>query len=160
MERGREAEERRLRIFKTLMATRASVLSPLHVESLNLIDVEFYGKSSKDKRVVDTWKLYLDRLANFPKEEVKMSDWHEKSADFLTDLLYEMGQAVGYHFDKVHIKRRAYIPKGHTDIESELALIRRGLVEILSGRSALQRMLEISQFLKRKLRLKKNYEMG
>ncbi|MHB9072342.1 MAG: DUF6680 family protein [Desulfobaccales bacterium] len=137
LERGREVEERRLRIFKALMATRASVLSPLHVESLNLIDVEFYGTHPKDKKVVETWKLYLDHLNNFPKEEGSISSWHEKSVDLLADLLYEMGQAVGYHFDKVHIKRSAYIPKGHSDFETENTLIRRGLLEIISGRSAL-----------------------
>ena len=39
-----EAKKRRIDIFRTLMATRTMGLSPVHVEALNRIDVEFYGK--------------------------------------------------------------------------------------------------------------------
>jgi len=39
IESWREAKQRKIYIFKTLMATRGTTLSPRHVEALNIIDV-------------------------------------------------------------------------------------------------------------------------
>ena len=64
IELRRDIRSRKLQIFRTLMATRATTLAPLHVEALNLIDIEFDAKKKKDKRVVDAWKLYLDHLGD------------------------------------------------------------------------------------------------
>jgi hypothetical protein len=57
--RQREEKDRRLRVFKTLMVTRGSVLSPAHVEALNSIDIEFSAKNGDDKNARDAWKAYL-----------------------------------------------------------------------------------------------------
>lgn len=51
----------------------------------------------------------------------------------LTDLLYEMAKVLDYDFDKVHLKRGAYIPQGHVDIELEQNFIRRSLVDLFLG---------------------------
>ena len=40
----REKKKRRITIFKTLMSTRATRLNKEHVEALNMIDIEFYGR--------------------------------------------------------------------------------------------------------------------
>jgi hypothetical protein len=37
----RERRQRKLEVFRTLMANRAAGLSPAHVEALNRIDIEF-----------------------------------------------------------------------------------------------------------------------
>jgi hypothetical protein len=42
IERRKQSNERRENIFKTLMATRGSMLSTAHVEALNRIDLEFW----------------------------------------------------------------------------------------------------------------------
>jgi hypothetical protein len=65
-ERGssRAINERRNQIFRALMATRATKLSPLHVEALNDIPVEFYGSGGQLKQIVDDWHAYLDILEN------------------------------------------------------------------------------------------------
>lgn len=56
IERTREQRGRRLWIFQTLMATRAiRAGSNEHVQALNLIDVFFNGKSSRDRAVRDAW---------------------------------------------------------------------------------------------------------
>ena len=39
LDRRNQVRDEQIRIFKTLMATRASTLDPRHVESLNVIDV-------------------------------------------------------------------------------------------------------------------------
>jgi hypothetical protein len=64
LDNRKEIRERKLWIFKTLMATRASTLSPHHVEALNRIDLEFSPKNKKEKPVLEAWKAYLDLLGD------------------------------------------------------------------------------------------------
>lgn len=59
-----EERGRKLRVFKTLMATRAYNLSPAHVEALNSIDLEFSQKKKGEKLVVEQWQQYLDHLGD------------------------------------------------------------------------------------------------
>lgn len=47
----REVRERKMKIFRTLMATRARRLSMEHVEALNMIDVEFSERHGPEKAV-------------------------------------------------------------------------------------------------------------
>jgi len=55
IERARERTQRKIAIFRTLMATRAAFLSPAHVEALNGVPIEFYG----NRKIVNSWKEYL-----------------------------------------------------------------------------------------------------
>lgn len=134
LEHYREERERQLRIFKTLMATRAITLSQEHVQALNMIDLEFCGK--KYKKITTSWKEYLDHLGDFPKDDEKqLPVWNDKKADLLANLLMIMGQSLGYEFDAVHVKKGIYMPQGHADIEDENILIRKGLIRLLYGDS-------------------------
>ena len=134
----REARGRKLHIFRLLMATRATTLAPLHVESLNLIDIEFDSKKRKDKRVIDAWKIYLDHLSEKRdnNDPVAVRSWLDKNPDLLTRLLYEMAACLGFEFDEVHIRRGGYIPVGLSNIEEEQHLIRREIAKILKGESS------------------------
>ncbi len=151
LEKKRNKKERKLNVFKTLMATRGKALDPRHVEGLNMIDLEFVG----DKSVTDAWKAYLDHLVNMPKypttegkneDEKKadkslydsqMSTWGNARENHLADLLFSMGNSLGYKFDKTHIKRSIYSPQGHADIENEQQFLRKALIELLMGRLTL-----------------------
>ena len=116
------------------MATRATGLSQDHVQALNLIDLEFQGV--KFQNVRKSWKIYLDHLGNFPREkedQARLPIWQEKSTDFLAELLLEMGKSLGYDFDLVHIKKGIYLPEGHTKLETEMSLLRSGLIHLLYG---------------------------
>lgn len=134
--RRREEKERRLRVFKTLMVTRGAVLSPAHVEALNSIDIEFDSDDQKDEEVRNSWKAYLDQLAHYPKERATEDDqkrWKERTDELLVGLLHEMSKALGYTFDKTHIKRTAYTPVRYSDVEFEQDVIRRSLVKLFLG---------------------------
>jgi hypothetical protein len=135
LERRREDRERRLRVFKALMVTRGTVLSPLHVEALNSIDIEFTSNNEKDKNVRATWKAYLDELTHFPKEgqDDDRKRWAENINSLLVELLSSMSKAVGYDFDKTDIKRTAYTPIKYSDIELEQDFIRKSLVKLFIG---------------------------
>lgn len=44
-----EERDRKLKVFKTLMSTRAYNLAPAHVQALNTIDLEFSAKKNQRK---------------------------------------------------------------------------------------------------------------
>ena len=136
LEFRREDKQRKVNIFKTLMATRGSVLSYKHVEALNMIDLEF--DYDKYENVVNAWKEYFDNLINKDHDgEEALKRWSEKNNELLTSLLYEMGSSLGYKFDKVLIRRNVYSPVGHAQHEEEQRSIRQGLLSILYGESSL-----------------------
>jgi len=117
------------------MATRGAPLSPGHVEGLNVVDVEFYGV----ERVVSAWRAYHDHLTHYPEPDAsgKVSDaalstWSARSPDLLADLLFEMASHLKLQMDKVALKRAAYFPRGHYEIEQETTAIRKGLASMLS----------------------------
>ena len=63
-----EERQRRLQVFKALMATRANPVHEKHVEALNLIDIEFYTDSAEDNAIRLAWKTYLDHLIQNTKD--------------------------------------------------------------------------------------------
>ena len=135
IESWRERKNRKKYVFKSLMATRGTALSPRHVEALNMIDLEFSVKKPKEKKVVDGWKIYRDHLNSLkihsdPEYKARLERWTDKSNELLADLLFEMAKAVGYDFDKVHLKKGSYTPQGHADFEFEQNFIRRSLVQL------------------------------
>jgi len=137
LEKLRESRGRKMRIFKTLMATRASTVSAEHVQALNMIDLEFHD--NKYKPVTTAWKTYLDHLGSFPKEDEKaLPVWVDKKADLLTSLLSAMGTALGFTFDAVHIKKGIYAPEAHAQLEQENMLLRRGLLRLIYGDGTLK----------------------
>jgi hypothetical protein len=130
-ERTRNNKNRKLQIFKSLMATRGAVLSVIHVEALNRIDLEFSDKK-KYKEVINAWKEYFDNLGNRVEKDEEIAIWSARNEELLANLLYEMGISLGFSFDKVLIKRNVYSPQGHANIENENNLIRRGLIGLLN----------------------------
>jgi len=132
--RRRQVRDEQFRVFKTLMATRASNLDPRHVECLNLIDVVFHATSKRETEIRRLWKQYLHHLSdrNYPKES-----WGAKRVELLVELLHAMAESLGYDFDKTHITTQCYYPDGYGDLENEQGTIRRSLAEILTGKRPL-----------------------
>ena len=141
IETAREKRNRRLNVFKKLMATRGAQLSPGHVEALNMNDLEFAGRGKKNEAVRTRWKEYLDHLCSLPpdpeQQKQLLPTWIQRKDDLLAELLCEMGSAVGYKFDKVQVLRGIYAPQGHANWELETQLLRRFLIELLAGQRTL-----------------------
>ena len=141
LESIKESKKRKLQIFHALMSTRATRLAQDHVAALNMIDIEFYGKtrfgkrhqSSGEKKITNAWKVYNDHLNNQASED-RIDAWAEKSDELFTSLLYFMAQHLGYEFDEVQLKRDCYRPIAHGDIENEQHKLRQGLVAVLDGK--------------------------
>lgn len=127
----REIRERKLGIFKTLMATRAYNISWTHVEALNRIDLEFERGNPKERAVLDAWKEYLDLLGT---TNLSPDQWATKRVDLLVELLHKMALVLNYDFDKTHIKNSSYAPRAHGDIDSQQEALRRMTIELLEGK--------------------------
>ena len=124
VERAREKNARRVTIFRTLMATRAASLSPAHVEALNAIPIEFYGRRRAYKDVVDAWRTYLDYLS---VKGVDQAVWAQKRYDLFIELLLRLAISLRYKFTKVELQREVYSPMAHATIETQNDVIRAGL---------------------------------
>lgn len=139
IEKSTEKRRSKIYLFKTLMTTRGTVLSPIHVEALNRIDLEFSESKKSEKAVLESWKLYLDHLGsnridlNDKDYEIKQNSWADKSKDLLNELLYTMAQSLGFHYGKHLLNRGIYNPQGHVDQESDYYLIRKYFKDILFG---------------------------
>lgn len=134
LDNQKEIRERKVSIFKTLMATRAYTVSWPHVEALNRIDLEFDKSHKKEKEVIESWKEYLDLLNN---SSIPIEQWSVKRVELLVELLHKMARVLDYDFDKTHIKNSSYSPRAHGETEDQQALLRRGLIEVLDGKRPL-----------------------
>jgi hypothetical protein len=138
MDDRRAKIDRKMAIFRKLMTTRATQMSPVHVEALNAIEVEFYAVRGADKKVLDAWHLYVNHLNSKTGEGDALARWVEKKDGLLVDLLYEMAQRLGYDIDKVTIQKNAYYPRGHWDIEVEQHALRKAALAVFSGERPIQ----------------------
>ena len=136
-ERRREKRARKLWLFRELMATRSNRLSGRHVEALNHIDLEFDPKKKEDAQVLTAWKMYIDVLSYTPQDDAQRAARFEKRDECFVDLIWKIGQHLGFSFGKVAIKRDTYSPIAHGELEYDQKLIRKGIVELLAGKRAL-----------------------
>ena len=96
-----------------------------------MIDLEFTGRDRNSKAVVNAWKAYLDHLND---NSLSIEVWGSRREDFFVDLLYAMAVSLGYDYDKTHIRRTSYYPKGFGDTEQDQLSIRRAIRELLEGK--------------------------
>jgi hypothetical protein len=129
LERNREINNSRNRLFKTLMATRALNLSPAHVEALNAVPIEFYGSTDQLNAINLKWKIYYEHLLTPANAD---PNWDTKRRELLFNLLLKMSQFLKYGFDEVDIKK-VYAPQGHAVIEADQEIIRRGFAALFTG---------------------------
>ena len=132
-ENRREKRQARLYVFRVLMARRATPLNHEYVQALNLIDVVFDSKSKKEELVRTDWKVLLDHL----EKNKEKPNFNDVRVELTSTLLANMGKCLGYSFDPVYLKRAAYSPQGHGDVEAEQTLLRKQTLEVLGGQRRL-----------------------
>lgn len=140
----RSQQERKMEIFRTLMRTRQTPLSFEHVEALNLVEVEF----AKNESVIDAWKAYLTQLRE-PPPPLQDKGRHDRlvgeRATLLTKLIDEISKVLNLEVQQLDILKGNYVPQGWHDDDWEKKLVRRHLIEVLSGRAPLSIRPEVEQ---------------
>jgi hypothetical protein len=147
----RERRNRKLRVFQQLMATRAARLSAEHVQGLNMIDLVFYGshvlgihhRSKTERTVIEAWREYHDHLST-KVTDAAIPVWNTQGEELFVNLLFAIAADVSFKFDRVQLKKGAYSPMAHSDLENEQTAIRRMALQLLSGNSALK--MDVTKF--------------
>ena len=138
IERATEKKRRKLQVFYTLMATRATRLAAEHVQALNLIELEFGGRGERSRKVIEAWRAYADHLSQIVEQtEAAQRAAGTRRDDLFIELMHALSSALGYKFDRVQLRRGAYYPQGHHEVEMAEHLIRARLVKVLSGEQPL-----------------------
>jgi len=131
LERGRAAKSRKLEVFRKLMVTRSVPLNVNHIDALNLIEAEYDSRKPKDRRVLDRWHEYWDHL-NTRHGGTAAEDgvWNTARTEKMGALLYAMSEYLGLGIDRSVLLRASYYPQGIGTLDTEIATIRKGLIEM------------------------------
>jgi hypothetical protein len=144
IERAGERRKRKLDVFYTLMATRATRVAAEHVRSLNLIELEFdrgwLHNRSNEKAVIDAWRVHRDNLNQKFDESAPgaLQAWIERSEGSFIELMYCMSKALGYDFDRVQLKRGAYYTRGQVEADQAQRALQDNLAKVLTGEQAIR----------------------
>jgi pimeloyl-ACP methyl ester carboxylesterase len=129
------------------MATRAARLGPDHVRALNAIDIVFYGqkvfgrsrRTKSEQAVLDAWREYLDKLSEaVPEGEAAVQAFLASRNELFINLLAALAKERRYAFDRVTLKKGAYSPNAHNEIEQAQFDALKGVGDVFNGRRPLQ----------------------
>jgi hypothetical protein len=95
------------------MATRQIPISREHVNSLNPIEVDFYGCEN----VQSEWLTYKAHLFTGGTED---DAWREKKERLLANLLCEMAKTLRYNIPAMDIFKGGYAPRGWIHSQTRL----------------------------------------
>ena len=97
------------------------------------------GHSRQEQAVLDAWKEYHDHLnVGLGAEGEGLRHWNIKREELFINLLHVMSQDVGYSFDRVQLKRGAYSPVAHEELETEHRALRMAVIRGMSGEAPLK----------------------
>jgi len=144
IERLGKRKDRKEWIFNTLMSTRGNRTDVNHVIALNLIELAFYGekflwlgRTKKEQAVLDAWKEYHDSLNSVYTPET-MQVLMAQREDHFIGLLVAISTDLGFSFDRVILKKGAYVPIAHGDYFAEIASLRKYSIEVLEGKRSIK----------------------
>jgi hypothetical protein len=126
----RQTRERRLEIFRSLMATRRAPLAADKVKALNMVEIDFYG----DSKVLEAHKDVMDHI-NTTHGDVQQ--WDDRHRKLMTKLLSEMAISLGYKLQQLDVLDGGYYPQGYADIEAQQREVRLALIQTLTGKRPL-----------------------
>lgn len=136
-ERRSRVRERRMWIFRTLMATRRVAIREEHVSAINQIEVEFY----EDRGVMAAWKNYVGHLNSYPRQEnvtdQERLEWERRRNGLLAVLLAAIGKRLGFAIGEVEIQEGGYAPEAWQARELAALNALNFLVDLSEGRKVL-----------------------
>ncbi|MGH6790297.1 MAG: DUF6680 family protein [Pseudolabrys sp.] len=130
----REDRNRRLHVYRVLMATRRSNISEDHVAAINLVEVEFHGVTP----VIEAWSAYLTHL-NTPSPsnatEAQHGQWNERRGELLAILLVKIAAHLGITKGEIEILHGGYAPQGWATRDQRLVDIQNYAIRLSQGQA-------------------------
>ena len=122
-------------------------------DSSGIVQVElaFYGsyilgifrRSKSEHGVINAWREYHDHL-NTKAGDDALRIWHINGDELFINLLFSMAKDVGYKFDRVQLKKGAYSPIAHGELEDQQKALRNLTIGVLSGELPLK--MDVTSF--------------
>lgn len=131
LDRRGERNRRQVEVFRALMANRLTSNSPQYVNALNAVPLEFH----ENKKVMDAWKDLLLHLNSNAKAKPEV--WGQRRTTLANTLLKIMGDFLHYGFREAEIHDHAYFPEWQLMIMNDQELVRKGLVDLMTGKASL-----------------------
>lgn len=132
-----DLKQRRLHVFRTLMTTRRTPLSPDRVQALNLVEIEFAGKSRVLKLFSELLEIYNDQAKWRSDDENVHRAVIQQVDDKTAEMLREMGHVLGYKLENLKLLRGGYYPEAFSSLERQQMEIREFLLGLNSGAKAM-----------------------
>ena len=108
MDDRRMKKDRQRWLCATMMGLRGNHLEADHVRALNLIQLEFAGKSA----VLQAWREFLAHVETMPASEAEALPWNVKYKALLDQLLVEIASVVQVPGRPIDFSRGGYYPRG------------------------------------------------
>jgi hypothetical protein len=140
VERATENRRRRLWIFETIMANRATRLADENIRALNQIDLVF--RRQRDRAVISAWRSLFGELtqglgnAANPDGAI-VNAWNNRCNELYVALESAMSTALGFSFTDEELRRGIYYPRGHVEREQAQLAILHNLKRLLIGETAI-----------------------
>lgn len=133
LQESKDLKQRRMHVFRGLMTSRRTPLSPERVQALNLIEVEFFGKQAVLNRFSDLLEVYNDQVRWKSEDSDVRTSVLQEVDDKTVLLLQEMGRVLGYKLENLTLLRGGYYPEAFSQIELQQNEIREFLVGLKKG---------------------------
>ncbi|MHA7874630.1 DUF6680 family protein [Roseivivax sp.] len=133
----KEKRERKLNVYRSLMAARKTALSPQRVEALNLVDVEFAGSSQVLAALNELMQVYNSESRWKSADQSVRLKAIQDAEDKTADLLQAMGKELGFSFEALQLLRSGYRPEAFNIIEGQQHDAREFLASLNRGTRAL-----------------------
>ena len=129
VDNSRQRTARKLDVFRMMLRSRRSPLSPEYVTALNMVELEFAGVES----VLRAYRNLFNHYSTTPTN----ADWNERLRGSIARLLNAMAKDLGYDMEQLDVLEGGYLPQAWGKIEEDNTAIREALADIARGKKAL-----------------------
>ncbi|MCE8511616.1 hypothetical protein KBY22_02860 [Ruegeria pomeroyi] len=133
LQKSSDTKQRRLQVFRSLMSTRRTPLSPERVQALNLVEIEFAGQTDVLKEFKELLKIYNDQVKWKSDDENVRKSAVQEVDDKTAQMLREMGRVLGYKFENLELLRGGYYPEAFSILDDQQNEIREFFVGLNNG---------------------------
>jgi hypothetical protein len=146
-ERRKDKKQKKIDIFRTLIANRMQKTAPLHISALNMIEIDF----ADDKNVLAAWKVYFENLsADFESmSEAAKAKTYNKRERLFAGLVSAIAKSLDLKIEQLDILTENYLPQGWLDNEKDQHDLRKCLIGLLQGQGALPVHVDVSPILEK-----------
>jgi hypothetical protein len=124
----RQRTARKLEVFRAMLRSRRSPLSPEYVTALNMVELEFAGVES----VLRAYKSLFDHY----QTQQQRPDWHDRLRGLIARLLNAMAKDLKYDMEQLDVLEGGYLPQAWGKIEEDNTAIREALADVARGKKA------------------------